>query len=222
VDAVESEVAEAFADRPLAEASIREMLGATEVELGDASRAVKQYERALALRRALLGPDHLDTVACRNRLAGVYRLAGRTAEAGRLYDQDLYSSSRASTLAVRGAELLAKKKPAEAELPLRECLFIRQKIQPDDWSTFEAKSMLGEALLDQRKHAEAEPLLLAGYKGMKQHEDEIPLQDKSHLVKALERLVRLYEEWGKKDEAARWQKELGVSKHAKSRESSGE
>ena len=70
--------------------------------------------------------------------------------------------------------LLLQKKPAEAELKLRECLTIRQKIQPDDWTTFDTKSMLGEALLDQKKFADAEPLLLAGYEGMKQREDTIP------------------------------------------------
>lgn len=212
VEAAESKVAEAFADRPLAEASIREILGATEVELGDPSPAIKQYERALALRRALLGPDNPDTVSCRNRLAVVYRLAGRTAEAGRLYEQDLYSSSHASTLAVRGAELLAKKNPTDAELKLRECLTIRQKIQPEDWSTFDTKSMLGEALLDQKKFAEAEPLLLSGYAGLKQHEDKVPPQDRHRLTSALERLVHLYEAWGKQDKADQWRKEMKATK----------
>ena len=94
-----------------------------------------------------------------------------------------------------------EKKPAEAELKLRECLTIRQKIQPDDWTTFDTKSMLGEALLDQKKFADAEPLLLSGYEGMKQREDTIPSQEKPRLTKALERLVKLYEAWGKKDEA---------------------
>ena len=103
--------------------------------------------------------------------------------------------------------LLLEKKPAEAELKLRECLTIRQKIQPDDWTTFDTKSMLGEALLDQKKFADAEPLLVSGYEGMKQREDAIPPQDKPRLTKALERLVRLYDAWGKKDEAMRWRKE---------------
>ena len=67
-------------------------------------------------------------------------------------------------------------------------------------------SILGEALLDQKKFAEAEPLLLSGYEGMKQREDTIPSQEKPRLTKALERLVKLYEAWGKKDKAMKWRR----------------
>jgi hypothetical protein len=85
VDAAEPEVAKVFADRPLAEASIREMLGATYQDLEEAALAVKQCERALALREAVFGPYHPDTVTLRNKLAVAYRLAGRHNEASRLY-----------------------------------------------------------------------------------------------------------------------------------------
>jgi hypothetical protein len=156
----------------------------------------------------MLGANHPDTADCRNKLAVAYRLAGRTADAGRLFDYNLHSPTHAAALAVRGAMLLSQKKPAEAELKLRECLTIRQKVQPDDWTTFDTKSMLGEALLDQKKYADAEPLLLSGYKGMKEREANIPSQDKPRFTKALERLVQLYEAWSKPDKAAGWRKEL--------------
>src|SRR6185437_16004372 len=156
--------------------------------------------------------DHPATAACRNKLAVAYRLAGRAAEASRLYDQNFNSSFRASALAVRGSRLLSQKKPLEAEPKLRECLDIRQRIQPDDWTTFDAKSMLGEALLDQKKYADAEPLLLSGYEGLKQHEAKIPSQEKVHRTKALERLVQLYEAWGKNDKAAKWRKDPSAAK----------
>jgi hypothetical protein len=71
-----------------------------------------------------------------------------------------------------------------------------------------SQSLLGEALLEQQKYAEAEPLLIAGYEGMKQREATIPPQAKSQLPMALERLVRLYEAWGKPDEAAKWRQEV--------------
>jgi tetratricopeptide (TPR) repeat protein len=212
VDETESRVAEAFADRPRAEASVREMLGLAYLNLGEAKEAVKQYERAYELREAIQGDNDPDTADCRNQLAVAYRLAGRDAEASRLYHRYPDSPTHASALAVRGSMLLSQKKPAEAELKLRECLTIRQKIQPDDWTTFDAKSLLGEALLDQKKYAEAEPLLLSGYEGMKQREAKIPSEDKVYLTRALERLVRLYEAWGKKDKAAKWRKELETSR----------
>ena len=48
-----------------------------------------------------------------------------------------------------------------------------RKALPDDWRTFNARSLLGGSLLGQKKYAEAEPLLLSGYEGMKQREDKI-------------------------------------------------
>ena len=89
---------------------------------------------------------------------------------------------------------------------------IRQKREPDLWSTFNAKSILGEALLSQKKFADAEPVLLEGYQGMKQREAKIPASGKIRLTQALERLVQLYDAWGKPEEAAKWRKLLETDK----------
>jgi hypothetical protein len=43
---------------------------------------------------------------------------------------------------------------------------------------------------------------------MKEREKTIPPQGKPRLPEAAERLVQLYEATGKKDEAAKWRKEL--------------
>ena len=61
----------------------------------------------------------------------------------------------------------------------------------------------GDSLLGQKKYAEAEPLLLSGYEGMKAREARLPASRKFHLAEACERIVRLYEAWGKTDEAGR-------------------
>ncbi len=82
-------------------------------------------------------------------------------------------------LAQLGLALLQQKKWTESEPLLRECLAIREKTQPEVWSTFNTQSMLGGALLGQKKYADAEPLLLAGYVGMKQREKTIPEQGRS-------------------------------------------
>ena len=190
----------------MAEATVREVLGSGYLNVGDPAAAVKQYERALALREAMQGPTHPETAACRNQLAIAYRLAQLPTEAAHLFDRNPISPSHAAALVIRGTTLLHENKPAEAELKMREGLAIREKMQPDDWTTFETKSLLGEALLAQRKFDEAEPLLLSGYEGMKQREGTIPQQDKPRLTKALRRLVKLYEEWGKPDEATKWRK----------------
>jgi hypothetical protein len=56
--------------------------------------------------------------------------------------------------------------------------------------------------------ATVEPLLVAGYQGIKQRDAEIPEKREVRLTEALERLVQLYEACGKKEEAARWKEEL--------------
>jgi tetratricopeptide (TPR) repeat protein len=208
VDVTASQVAEAFMDRPLAEAAVREMLGFAYLNLKDAPPAVKQYERALALREATQGVNDSDTANCRNELAIAYRLAGRVADAAHLFDRTGDSPTHASALAIRGEMLLVEKNAVEAELKLRAALTLRQKIQSNDWTTFDSMSLIGQALLDQRKFAEAEPLLVSGYEGMKQRQKAIPPQNRVRLITALERLVHLYEAWDKSDKAMPWRIEL--------------
>ena len=73
----------------------------------------------------------------------------------------------------------------DAEPIPRECLAIRVKKQTDVWITFNTQSLLGSALLGQKKYTDAEPLLLAGYEGMKEREAKIPAQGKIRLTEAL-------------------------------------
>jgi tetratricopeptide (TPR) repeat protein len=74
-------------------------------------------------------------------------------------------------------------------------------------------SWLARNQLQQGKEARAE-LTLQELLGLceKQGEKTIPPQAKQRLIKALERVVQLYEAKGNKDEAARWRKELQTSK----------
>jgi hypothetical protein len=84
--------------------------------------------------------------------------------------------------------------------------------QTDAWTTFNSRSVLGGALLEQKKYADAEPLLLDGYEGMKRRADKVPARSKDRVVEAAGRLVRLYEAQGKAEEAGRWRKELEKEK----------
>ena len=110
----------------------------------------------------------------------------------------------ASIMASWGLSLLQQGKWTEAEPVLRGCLAIREKVQPNEWTTFNTRSLLGGSLLGQKKYAEAEPLIVAGYEGMKAREAKIPPPGRPRLTEAAERVARLYEEWGKKDKAAEW------------------
>jgi hypothetical protein len=107
-----------------------------------------------------------------------------------------------------GSNLFRQKRYVEAEAQMHACLRIRDKLAPDAWTTFNAKSMLGDVLLAQQKYEEAEPLLRDGYEGLKKRQTQLPKGEKVRLNEAAKRLVQLYTVWGKTGEAARWQKEV--------------
>lgn len=102
---------------------------------------------------------------------------------------------------------LAARRYTEAEAPLRICLTISEKLQPDAWTTFNTKSLLGRAMLGQKKYADAEPLLLAGYEGMKQQEKTVPPQSGTRLPETLDRLIELSSATNRPDEVKKWQAE---------------
>ena len=152
----------------------------------------------------------------RNQLLDAYMKAGENAKLADLLQEQLAEARKAlpkdspqlaGLLAQIGLGLLQQKKWTEAEPLLRECLAIREKTQPDIWSTFNTKSLLGGALLGQKKYADAEPLLLAGYEGMKQREKTIPPQGSARIPEALDRLIELYKASNKPDEVKKWQAE---------------
>jgi hypothetical protein len=104
--------------------------------------------------------------------------------------------------------LIQQGKWTEAEPVLRESLAIRERNEPDEWTTFSSRSMLGGSLLGQKKYIEAEPLIVSGYEGLKDREARIPPSWKPCLTEAAKRVVKLYEDWGKPDKAAEWRARL--------------
>ena len=117
---------------------------------------------------------------------------------GRLAPDDL---ELAGVIAQLAGTLLQEKKFTQAETFARECLTIRERKLPDHWRTFNARSMLGAALLGQKNYAEAEPLLLSGYRGLERQQSDIPDDAKVRLKEALQRLVQLYEATNRRDQA---------------------
>jgi len=192
--------------------------------LGQAYQAAGRFDRALSLLeqvreklQAKFGPDHHDAVYSLSDLALAYLAAQQPDKAIPLFRSFVDARRKtvgpddlglAGQLANIGRDVLRAGRPAAAEPFLRECLAIRHKKQPEHWMTFNTRSLLGDALLSQKKYAEAEPLLLQGWEGMKQREPTIPLNSRDRLVWALERLVRLYEATGKKDEVDKWRRQL--------------
>ena len=187
---------------------------------GRLDEAIPLFEEALKLRKARLGPDDLLTLQSMWGLAGAYTEADRLDEAIRLSEEAFelrkakLGPDHPTTLEIRdvrdaalGRKWLQQKEYAKAEPLLRHDLS-HHKRGPDNWYRFRSESLLGESLLGQKKFAEAEPLLIEGYEGMKRHAAKIPAPLKHYLTEAGERVVRLYEDWGKPEKAAKWRAKL--------------
>ncbi len=185
-------------------------------DTGRLAEALALYEETLKRSKAKLGPDHRLTLQVMKNLAAAYQAAGRQPEALPLFEAVL--KGRQATLGPEHPDTLNSMtnlaraylagKSADAEALLRQALPVLDKKSPDDWQTFEARSLLGFSLLGQKEYPEAEPFLLQGYEGMKSREAKIPAQSRGRLAEAGKRIVTLYNDWGKQDKAKEWMKKL--------------
>lgn len=122
------------------------------------------------------------------------------------------SPGLAIQLTLLARQLLRAGVPATAEPLCREVLSIREQTGPQQWPTFHAKAMLGQALLASGQHEASEPLLLQGYRGMKEREAQIPQAAQAWVVEALEQIVKLYTAKGDGEEAKIWQRKLDTAR----------
>jgi serine/threonine protein kinase/tetratricopeptide (TPR) repeat protein len=188
---------------------------------GKFDQALHLFEEALRQLKLKEGPDHAHTLGCMQNLASLYTAMHRYPEAIGLL-QELIAVQRrqlpaehpslATTLTLLGMNLVRAGQAREAEPVLRECLAFYTKHVPGTWPTFYAQALLGASLLAQQQYADAEPLLLSGYEGMKQREQSIPPDRRLYLREAATWLVQLYEATGQEDKAAAWQKKLAANK----------
>jgi eukaryotic-like serine/threonine-protein kinase len=183
-------------------------------KLGQAEPILTQ---TLELRRRVWGEDNPGTMETVKSLGEVCLALGKDERAEPLLIKTLEFQRRqhgndddtvvASTAALAHLSLKLGKF-SEAEPLLHECLTYRTQHLPDDWRRFNSETMLGGALLGQKRLAEAEPLLRSGYEGMKAREAKIPAYGKSEFKNALERLVQLYEAKGDATQTTEWKQKL--------------
>ena len=102
------------------------------------------------------------------------------------------------------------KRFVQAEGVFREVLALKEKTAPDKWGRFYVQNSLGAALTGEKKYAEAEPLLVSGYEGVKQRESQLNPDTKKHLAEAGDGVVAMYQAWGKPEKAAEWRAKLGA------------
>jgi hypothetical protein len=176
---------------------------------------VKVFEEVLDRRKTTLGPKHADTLASMKNLLAGYQLAGLLDKAEPmlrdrmdryLKKEGLDSPYTGEAMAHLGENLLWQKKYDQAETVLRDCVAIADKTMSGHWAPFAIRSMLGGALLGQKKYADAEPFLIEGYEGMLKRQAQIPPQGQVRLTEAIQRLVELYEATGQTEKAEQWRK----------------
>jgi serine/threonine protein kinase/tetratricopeptide (TPR) repeat protein len=196
----------------------------TKAYLGGAYRDAGRPADAIPLLEEVHRRGAPDDVAwVGSRLLTAYVEAGKKTEAAALATAQVQAARKqfpagspqlAAALADVGKGFLAGKAYADAEPLLRESLSLGQQTAPDAWEGHNARAMLGGALLGQKKYGEAERHLVEGYQGMKKLAKDpthkYRKSDRRNLTEALERLVQLHEATGKKDEAAKWRKELAA------------
>ncbi len=188
---------------------------------GRTGDAVPLFEKVLALRTIKLGHDNPDTLRSLHNLATSYREAGRTNEAIPLFEQAVtlrkakLKPDHPDTLASMNslaAAYLDTQQWAKAEVVLQDCLKLREQTQPDDWRRFHTMSQLGASLAGLGKYADAEPMLIDGYEGLRAREAKIPPRFKKDLTAAASRIVPFYEKWGNPKMADTWRLKLGSAK----------
>jgi serine/threonine protein kinase len=201
------------------------ILGPLAVALGQQQRweeAATLHREALAAWQRLGSGTQPAAAQTRFDLALVLQRQGKFAEAEPLLREALAlfkptlgpeHRSVAVTLLELARVLDLQGKSVAREPVLRELLALGEKLQADNWQTFDVRSQLGGSLLAQRKYSDAEPFLVSGYSGLQQREARIPAASRSALKDALTRLVQLYMDWGKPGPAAEWQARLDQLKN---------
>ncbi|MEJ7636978.1 MAG: tetratricopeptide repeat protein [Singulisphaera sp.] len=193
-------------------------LGELYRDWGQPGKAEPLLTQALEGQGRVRGADHPLTLWTLWKLAELDRDRGRLAQADAMFRRCIEGYAKAQgdeglELAMLRADLamthLKKGEPGRAEPLLREALKVYDRQMPDDWRRFEIRGQLGEALAAQEKYDEAEPLVLGGHEGLMARRQGVSVDARPRLPEAGRRVVKLYESWGKPEQAFRWMCRLG-------------
>jgi tetratricopeptide (TPR) repeat protein len=144
---------------------------------GDAAGGEALLRESAEVYRRVFGPNGLEYAQSLNSLAVAEEWRGRLAEAQTLLEESLrvaepqLGNDHPRVLdftANLGRVRIARGDGAATESSLRAALSAREKLYPPgDWRIAQMKSLLGAALVAQKRYAEAEPLMIAADHGLK-------------------------------------------------------
>jgi len=207
----------AGADHPDVAESLQNLASVLARSEDDRPRAERLYRESLAMHRTIYGDQHPHVGTLLSNLAHLLQRTGQLEEAEGLYRESLtirrqYLGDRHPNLAnslYNLANLLVERGEVAAAEPLAgEALeILRQSLPEGDQRTHLVASLLGGCLIELGRYEEAEALLV----------DSLPVleaargADSPATQKTLRRLVRLYEKWGKEEDAAAYRAQLGTA-----------
>ena len=174
----------------------------------DFARAESEFRAAIAVREkgpaAALATSNHATFA---NLSAALREQGKYDEAAEAIEKALDVSKPLgndnpvqATYKMHLARIqVARNRPLDGEKLAREALLRRERLYAKgDWRIGSAKSVLGEALTALGRYREAEPLLLDARAVLK----DVPGPQGRDAKANRQRLIALYEAWGRPDAAA--------------------
>jgi tetratricopeptide (TPR) repeat protein len=169
LDRAAAGISERFDKQPLVEAAIQGTIGNTYRDLGIYPEAQTHIQRALDLRRQLLGADHPDTLQAMHDLATLLGAEGKYTDAEPLARKVVETRRRVlgeehpdtlDSMNALGLLYRYEGRPAEAETVASKVLDARRRISGnDDPATLVAMNNLGFVYQMEAKYAEAKALL---------------------------------------------------------------
>ncbi len=185
---------------------------------GRPAEALALQKETLESLQAAYGLKSKRILGAMRNLALAYMAASRWAEAEPVLKDELairreqFPVEHADTLAAMCslAETQIKLgRISEAEALLQACRPVLERTFPGRTVTLNACSLAGEVLLAQKRFSDAEPLLVQSIEQLLARESANPGRGREIYRQAAgDRILQLYEAWGKPDEATRWRKKL--------------
>jgi tetratricopeptide (TPR) repeat protein len=189
---------------------------------GNTAEAIALYQQIQDSRNQKLEAENPDVFITLYDMAKAYLAAGDPEQAVSLFERVAVAIEKRKFVHTDAEWIIGEltqgyerlRQLGKAEVWRRKWLAaVLAKYGPKSPSYAQALLQLASNLLAQKKYEAAESLLIQGYQGMKSSEktqvpDHHGPSPQRQLTEALEKLVQLYDDWGKKHEADKWRKEL--------------
>jgi tetratricopeptide (TPR) repeat protein len=185
------------------------------LDLKEYALAESHWRQAVDAARAGLPEGHPDTILYVYNLGCLYEDVSRYADADRELSDALrlsrktYPVGHPKTVAILQHLIdvrFANRRASDAEPFVRE-LLVLNKGRPNHWVTFHLRGLLGRAAFEQGRYADAEPDLLAGYRGLVERQATLPPALRGKPAELADLLTQLYVRSGNPGEATKWRAE---------------